>query len=39
MEEEDKNINKLLMIEKAVNEMIPVREQIAELKEWEADVS
>jgi PAS domain S-box-containing protein len=36
MKEEDKNINKLLMIEKAVNEMIPMREQIAELKEWEA---
>ena len=36
MKEEDENINKLLMIEKAVNEIMALREQIAELKEWEA---
>lgn len=36
MKEEDENINKLLMIEKAVNEMLALRDQIAELKEWEA---
>ena len=32
MEEDNKNLDKLLTVEKAVNEMIAVREQISELK-------
>jgi PAS domain S-box-containing protein len=37
MKEEKGSLDKLLMIEKAVNEMVTFRDQIAGLKKWEAD--
>lgn len=37
MKEENKSLEKILMIEKRLNEMVTLREQIAELKAWEAD--